>query len=152
MLTPLVLFLIAIGGAMCCCSTRSRRCSASPVRRTSSSPRTRLRSSACGRCTFSWPGCWTGSSPLDWLAAVGLVFIGVKAGAALPAPERRDSIPEVSTALSLAVIGVVLTIATAASVIRTRREPTARARAGALRRHERRADDDDAAEAATDRL
>jgi tellurite resistance protein TerC len=83
--------------------------------------------------------------------AVILVFIGGKLVLHYLHLERGD-IPEISTALSLAVIGVVLTIATAASVIRTRREPTARARAGALRRHERRADDDDAAEAATDQL
>ena len=83
--------------------------------------------------------------------AVVLVFIGGKLVLHYLHLER-GGVPEISTALSLAVIGVVLTIATAASVIRTRREPTARARAGALRRHERRADDDDAAEAATDQL
>lgn len=84
--------------------------------------------------------------------AVVLVFIGVKLVLHYLHLER-GGVPEISTALSLAVIGVVLTTATAASVIRTRREPTARARAGALRRHERRADDDDApGAAATDQL
>ena len=85
--------------------------------------------------------------------AVVLVFIGVKLVLHYLHLER-GGVPEISTALSLAVIGVVLTTATAASVIRTRREPTSRALAlGALRRHERRADDDDApGAAATDQL
>ena len=84
--------------------------------------------------------------------ALILAFIGVKLVLHF-LHLQRGGVPEISTALSLAVIVVVLTTATAASLIRTRREPTARARAGALRRHERRADDDDApGAAATDQL
>jgi TerC family integral membrane protein len=51
---------------------------------------------------------------------------------------HHSSVPEISTGLSLAVIVVVLTVATAASVIKARGDPTARAHAGRLR--ERRSD------------
>ena len=44
-----------------------------------------------------------------------------------------DSVPEISTTLSLAVIAVVLTITTAASLLKVRRDPEARAHAGSLR-------------------
>ena len=47
--------------------------------------------------------------------------------------ERRDSIPEISTGLSLAVIAAVLATATIASVIAVRRDPSLHARAGSLR-------------------
>src|SRR5680860_88830 len=43
-----------------------------------------------------------------------------------------DRVPEISTNLSLIVIGVVLTVTTIASLIKVRRDPTARARAGSL--------------------
>ena len=63
--------------------------------------------------------------------AVILAFIGAKlilhwAHGLIPA------IPEISTALSLAVIGVVLALTTAASLIKSRRDPAARAHAGAV--------------------
>jgi tellurite resistance protein TerC len=64
--------------------------------------------------------------------AVVLVFIGVKLVLHY-LHERRDSIPEVSTGLSLAVIAAVLATATIASVIAVRRDPTLHARAGSLR-------------------
>jgi tellurite resistance protein TerC len=63
--------------------------------------------------------------------AVILAFIGVKLvlhwGHGI-----ESSIPEITTAVSLAVIGAVLTVTTVASVIRSRRDPTARAHAGAV--------------------
>jgi tellurite resistance protein TerC len=53
---------------------------------------------------------------------------------------QNHSIPEISTGLSLCVIVVLLAGATAASVIKARQDPTARAHAGRLR--ERRSDAD----------
>jgi tellurite resistance protein TerC len=67
------------------------------------------------------------------LAAV-LVFIGVKLVLQF-AHEHRPGTPEISTALSLAVIGVILAAATIASIAATRRDPRLRARAGSLRSH-----------------
>lgn len=52
---------------------------------------------------------------------------------------QNDAIPEIATTTSLAVILVVLTITTLASLLKVRRDPTARAHAGTLRsskRHE----------------
>ncbi len=46
---------------------------------------------------------------------------------------QNDSIPEISTNLSLIVIAVVLLVTTVASLIKSRRDPTARAHAGTLR-------------------
>ena len=43
-----------------------------------------------------------------------------------------DRVPEISTNFSLIVIGVVLTVTTIASLIKVRRDPTARAHAGSL--------------------
>ena len=63
--------------------------------------------------------------------ALILAFIGVKLilhwGHGL---DHR--VPEISTAMSLLVIAVVLTVTTVASLIKTRRDPTARAHAGAV--------------------
>jgi len=53
---------------------------------------------------------------------------------------QNHSIPEISTGVSLGVIVVLLAGATAASVIKTRRDPTARAHAGRLRERRRDAD------------
>jgi tellurite resistance protein TerC len=53
---------------------------------------------------------------------------------------QEDSIPEISTATSLAVIVVVLTVTTVASVIKARRDPEARAHAGSIRGHADRTD------------
>ena len=52
-----------------------------------------------------------------------------------------DSIPEISIGLSLTVIVVVLLVTVAASVVKVRRDPEARAHAGSLRDHERDAAD-----------
>jgi tellurite resistance protein TerC len=63
--------------------------------------------------------------------ALILAFIGVKLilhwGHGL---DHR--VPEISTALSLVVIGVVLAVTTVASLIKSRRDPAARAHAGAV--------------------
>ncbi|MDQ4144757.1 MAG: TerC family protein [Actinomycetota bacterium] len=50
--------------------------------------------------------------------------------------EQDDAFPDVSIGLSLTVIVAVLAVTTAASLIKARRDPTARAHAGSLRRHE----------------
>ncbi len=67
--------------------------------------------------------------------AVVLAFIGIKLvlhwGHTL-----EDAVPEIPTSLSLAVIGVVLAVTTVASLIKVRRDPTARAHAGSVRGHE----------------
>jgi tellurite resistance protein TerC len=47
--------------------------------------------------------------------------------------EVNDSVPEISTGQSLVFIAVVLTVTTVASVIKSRRDPDARAHAGSLR-------------------
>ncbi|GAA4712357.1 tellurium resistance protein TerC [Phytohabitans rumicis] len=65
--------------------------------------------------------------------AIILAFIGVKLVLHWAHKDIDDSVPEVSTALSLGVIGVVLTVTTVASLVKVRRDPTARAHAGSLR-------------------
>ena len=63
--------------------------------------------------------------------ALILAFIGVKL--ILHWAHGLDSrVPEITTGLSLAVIGVVLAVTTVASLIKSRRDPTARAHAGAV--------------------
>jgi tellurite resistance protein TerC len=61
-----------------------------------------------------------------------LAFIGVKLMLHW-AHGLNDAIPEIQTSLSLAVIVVVLVVTTAASLLKTRRDPQARAHAGSLR-------------------
>ena len=63
--------------------------------------------------------------------ALILGFIGVKL-ALHWGHLQIDSVPEISTATSLVFIGVVLTITTIASLIKVRRDPSARAHAGSL--------------------
>jgi len=48
---------------------------------------------------------------------------------------QDDRIPEIATSTSLIVIAVVLTVTTVASLVKVRRDPTARAHAGSLRGH-----------------
>jgi tellurite resistance protein TerC len=48
-------------------------------------------------------------------------------------------VPEISTGLSLAALGVVLVVSTVASLLKTRRDPAARAHSGTLRRQRPRA-------------
>ena len=63
--------------------------------------------------------------------AVILAFIGVKLILHW-AHGLSHRVPEISTAVSLAVIAVVLAVTTVASLIRSRRDPAARAHAGAV--------------------
>ena len=65
--------------------------------------------------------------------AVILAFIGVKLVLHF-GHLQDDAVPEIATTTSLAVIVVVLTITTVASALKARRDPTARADAGTLRR------------------
>ena len=67
--------------------------------------------------------------------ALILAFIGVKLVLHW-AHGLTDSVPEISTPLSLGVIVVVLAVTTVASVLKTRRDPDARAHAGSLRGHQ----------------
>jgi tellurite resistance protein TerC len=67
------------------------------------------------------------------LAAI-LVFIGAKLVLHY-LHERWDEIPEISALQSLAVISLVLAVVTMASVVKARRDPSARAHAGSLRHH-----------------
>jgi len=48
---------------------------------------------------------------------------------------QNDSVPEISTSTSLIVLAVVLTITTIASLVKARRDPSARAHSGSLRSH-----------------
>jgi tellurite resistance protein TerC len=66
--------------------------------------------------------------------AVILAFIGAKLILEF-AHHQHHSIPEISTALSLAVIAAVLTATTLASVHKARRDPGIHAHPGALREH-----------------
>jgi tellurite resistance protein TerC len=63
-----------------------------------------------------------------------LLFIGVKLVLHY-LHKQDDSIPEVSIGLSLAVIVAILAVATIASILKARRDPSARAHAGSLRGH-----------------
>jgi tellurite resistance protein TerC len=63
--------------------------------------------------------------------AVILAFIGVKLILHW-AHDLSDNVPEISTAISLAVIGAILAVTIVASLIKSRREPTARAHAGTV--------------------
>jgi tellurite resistance protein TerC len=65
--------------------------------------------------------------------AIILAFIGVKLILHWAHVDISASIPEISTPVSLGVIGVVLTVVTVASLIKTRRDPSAKAHAGSLR-------------------
>jgi tellurite resistance protein TerC len=67
--------------------------------------------------------------------ASGLAFVLVFIGAKLAlhwGHQQNASVPEISTSTSLIVIAVVLIVTTVASLIKSRRDPTARAHAGSL--------------------
>ena len=66
--------------------------------------------------------------------ALILAFIGVKLILHF-GHKQDDSVPEISTGASLIFIAIVLTATTVASVLKTRRDPTAKAHAGSLRGH-----------------
>jgi tellurite resistance protein TerC len=65
--------------------------------------------------------------------SVILGFIGVKLILHWAHADISPSVPEISTPVSLVVIMAILVVVTVASLIRTRRDPTARAHAGSLR-------------------
>ena len=64
--------------------------------------------------------------------AIILAFIGVKLILHWAHVDICESVPEISTPVSLVVIIVVLVVVTVASLIKTRRDPTAKAHAGSL--------------------
>jgi tellurite resistance protein TerC len=65
--------------------------------------------------------------------ALILAFIGVKLILHWLHVDINESVPEIPTPLSLGVIIVVLAVVTIASLIKTRRDPTAKAHPGSLR-------------------
>ena len=67
--------------------------------------------------------------------ALILAFIGAKLILHWAHTDISTSFPEISTAVSLIVILVVLTVTTVASLLKVRRDPEARAHAGSLRVH-----------------
>ena len=69
------------------------------------------------------------------LAAI-LVFIGGKLVLHY-LHEQWEHVPEISALQSLVVIGAILVLVTVASIVKTRRDPSARAHAGSLRDHAR---------------
>lgn len=69
------------------------------------------------------------------LAAI-LVFIGAKLVLHY-LHKRWEEVPEISALQSLVVIASILTFVTVASIVKTRRDPSARAHAGSLRHHAR---------------
>jgi len=65
--------------------------------------------------------------------SVILAFIGVKLVLHWLHADISESVPEIGTPVSLGVIVVVLAVTTAASLIRVRRDPEAKAHAGSMR-------------------
>ncbi|MGY1691938.1 TerC family protein [Geodermatophilus sp. SYSU D01105] len=65
--------------------------------------------------------------------ALILAFIGVKLILHWAHVDIDERVPEIPTPLSLVVIGVVLAVVTVASLLKTRRDPTAKAHPGSLR-------------------
>jgi tellurite resistance protein TerC len=61
-----------------------------------------------------------------------LIFIGAKL-IMLYLHEIFDSVPKIETSFSLIVISVILVISTIASLIKSKRDPSARAHAGKIR-------------------
>lgn len=64
-----------------------------------------------------------------------LAFIGVKLALHWAHVDVDERVPQISTSTSLMVIVVVLTVVTVASLVKTRRDPSARAHSGSLRAH-----------------
>ncbi|HYO20272.1 MAG TPA: TerC family protein [Dermatophilaceae bacterium] len=67
--------------------------------------------------------------------ALILAFIGVKLVLHWAHEAVNKDIPEIATSTSLIFIGVVLVITTIASLVKTKRDPTAKAHPGSLRSH-----------------
>jgi tellurite resistance protein TerC len=65
--------------------------------------------------------------------ALVLGFIGIKLILEFLHTDVSEEFPEISTGLSLVVILAVLTVTTVASLVKVRRDPTARAHAGSVR-------------------
>jgi tellurite resistance protein TerC len=68
--------------------------------------------------------------------ALILAFIGVKLILHWAHVDIDPRVPEIPTPLSLTVIVAVLAVVTVASLVKTRRDPTAKAHAGSLRAHD----------------
>lgn len=68
--------------------------------------------------------------------ALILAFIGVKLILHWAHVDLDDSVPEISTPVSLTVIVTVLAVVTVASLVKTRRDPSAKAHPGSLRSHD----------------
>jgi tellurite resistance protein TerC len=60
-----------------------------------------------------------------------LIFIGIKL-IGVWAHKEWESIPKISTNFSLAVIGVILVVSTIASLIKSKRDPSAKGHAGRM--------------------
>jgi len=73
--------------------------------------------------------------------AIILAFIGVKLILHWAHEDLDQRVPEVPTLLSLAVIAVVLLVVTVASLVKTKRDPTAKAHPGSLRARRARAEE-----------
>lgn len=73
-----------------------------------------------------------------------LAFIGVKLVLHWAHVDIDPRIPEISTPVSLAVIVAVLAVVTVASLVKTRRDPAAKAHPGSLRAHRTQSADSDA--------
>ncbi|MDG4663711.1 TerC/Alx family metal homeostasis membrane protein [Mycobacterium sp. 236(2023)] len=71
-----------------------------------------------------------------------LAFIGVKLVLHWGHVDINPSIPEINTYLSLVIIVVILAVVTVASLIKTRRDPSAKAHPGSLRASKRREETD----------
>ncbi len=69
--------------------------------------------------------------------SVILAFIGVKLILHWAHDDISPSVPEISTPVSLVVIVAILVVVTVASLVKTRRDPTAKAHAGSLRARKR---------------
>lgn len=72
-----------------------------------------------------------------------LAFIGVKLFPHWLHVDIDERVPEIPTPLSLGVIIAVLLVVTVASLIKTRRDPSAKAHPGSLRAHRTKAPDAD---------
>jgi tellurite resistance protein TerC len=67
--------------------------------------------------------------------ALILALIGVKLALHWAHVDIDERVPEIPTSVSLIAIAVILTVTTVASLIKVRRDPSARAHAGSLRGH-----------------
>ncbi|MFF5290565.1 TerC family protein [Paractinoplanes globisporus] len=74
--------------------------------------------------------------------SVILAFIGVKLVLHWAHKDISHAVPEISTGLSLAVIVVVLTVTTVASLIKVRKDPDTKAHAGSVRVRSSKAEDE----------